>query len=45
MDTLLEKMNNKETNNAILFKKKVIALLKKQEVINIFKKAKDFDSV
>ena len=44
MDTLLEKMNNKETNNTILLKKKIITLLKNQEVINLFKKAKDFDS-
>ena len=44
MDTLLEKMNDKETNNTILLKKKIITLLKNQEVINIFKKAKDFDS-
>lgn len=44
MDTLLEKMNDKETNNTILLKKKIITLLKNQEVINLFKKAKDFDS-
>ena len=44
MDTLLEKMSNKETNNAILLKKKIITLLKNQEVINLFKKTKDFDS-
>ena len=44
MDTLLEKMNNKETNNTILLKKKIITLLKNQEVINLFKKSKDFDS-
>lgn len=44
MNTLLEKMNDKETNNAILLKKKIITLLKIQEVINLFKKSKDFDS-
>lgn len=44
MDTLLEKMNDKETNNAILLKKKIITLLKNQEVINLFKKSKDVDS-
>lgn len=44
MDTLLKKMSNKETNNAILLKKKIITFLKNQEVINLFKKTKDFDS-
>lgn len=36
MNTLLDKMNDEETNNATLFKRKAVAFIKNEEVIEIF---------
>ena len=44
MNTLLDKMNDEETNNATLFKRKAVAFIKNEEVIEIFKKAREIDS-
>lgn len=45
MATLFEVMNSKETNNIILFKRKVIAFLKTQEAKDVFNKTSKIDSV
>ena len=44
MNTLLDKMNDEETSNATLFKRKAVAFIKNEEVIEIFKKAREIDS-
>ena len=44
MNTLLDKMNDEETNNATLFKRKAVAFIKNEEFIEIFKKAREIDS-
>ena len=44
MNTLLDKMNDEEINNATLFKRKAVAFIKNEEVIEIFKKAREIDS-